>query len=49
VVLRPVTVATDNRLSGTDRTSVAQEGMRLLDFAAADAGGRDVRVAAPAS
>jgi hypothetical protein len=37
------------RLSGTDRTSVAQEGMRLLDFAAADAGGRDVRVAAPAS
>jgi Winged helix DNA-binding domain len=37
------------RLSGADRTAVAQEGMRLLDFAAADAAGHDVRFAAPAS
>jgi Winged helix DNA-binding domain len=37
------------RLSGADRTAVAEEGMRLLDFAAADAAGHDVRFAAPTS
>jgi Winged helix DNA-binding domain len=33
-------------LSGADRAGVAEEGMRLLEFAAADADDRDVRFAA---
>jgi hypothetical protein len=37
------------RLSGTDQTTVAQEGMRLLDFAAADADDHDIRLVAPGS
>jgi hypothetical protein len=34
------------RLSGTDRAAVAQEGGRLLAFAAADAGDHDIRLVA---
>jgi DNA glycosylase AlkZ-like len=34
------------RLSGAARAAVEREGMRLLEFAAADAGDRDVRFAA---
>jgi hypothetical protein len=34
-------------LSSTDRSAAAQEGMHLLDFAAADADGHDIRFVAP--
>jgi hypothetical protein len=34
------------KLSGAARAAVEREGMRLLEFAAADAGDRDVRFAA---
>jgi winged helix DNA-binding protein len=36
-------------LPGTDRTTVAEEGMRLLDFAAAEAEDHDIRFVAPGS
>ena len=44
-----LTIEPLRRLTATERKTVAEEGERLLDFAAAEAGRRDVRITAVAS